>query len=391
MGFFKSLFQKFKKDEDFEENWEEIVYARDEVNFRDDEQRKRYIESCLEQMAEAGREINQLEGEYALVTSYLTDMEEIEALPESEREEINTFARKLSGYESEIQNYKEKKNRMPESRYNKLKQRENEIEEGIRKLKENEEYATLVKKDLRKLDGERHAYIYRKNELKELLNNYKGMAVIFLTALVLCVIMLAILQFGFEMEVFIGYFLSIGAGAIAITVMSVKYMDADRELIHIEKAINKIIQLQNKVKIRYVNNRNLLDYLCIKYDTKNSKQLSREWEAYKQEKEERRQHAEAEAKVDFYAKELVDKLSKFRIKDPHRWIHQTQALLDPREMVEIRHDLILRRQALRKQMDYNEEVAGTAKNEIMDIAKKYPSYAGEIMNMVEMYEKREHF
>ncbi len=51
--------------------------------------------------------------------------------------------------------------------------------------------------------------------------------------------------------------------------------------------------------------------------------------------------------------------------------------------MEIRHDLIVRRQALRKQMDYNTGVADTAIEEIKDIADKYPSYAQEIMIMME--------
>ena len=64
---------------------------------------------------------------------------------------------------------------------------------------------------------------------------------------------------------------------------------------------------------------------------------------------------------------------------------QPAALLDRREMVEMRHELILRRQALRKQMDYNNGVAETARKEIMDIAEKYPAYADEITRMVDEY------
>ena len=64
-----------------------------------------------------------------------------------------------------------------------------------------------------------------------------------------------------------------------------------------------------------------------------------------------------------------------------------KALLDKREMVEIRHELIQRRQALRKQMDYNQEVAESARNEVKDIAATYPKYAQEILAMVERYDR----
>lgn len=390
MGFLKKLFRwKKKAEEPVKDDWEQIVYARDEVDFSNDDQRKLYIQNCLEQMAEASREINLLTGEYSLVTSYLTDMEEIEALPDEERSEIDRIARKLSTLEREINGYREKKDRMSDSEYNRIRSQENEIEDGIRKLKENENYALLIKKDLRRLDSERHAYAYRKSELITMMANFRGMAVIFITALVLCVLLLLALQFVFEMNTSIGYFLSIGAAAIALTVLSVKFMDADRELKRVENTINKLIQLQNKVKIRYVNNTQLLEYRYMKYNTDSAANLEKLWNLYQEEKEERKQYAEAEAKTEYYQDQLVTLLANYRVKDPDRWTHQTAALLDKREMVEIRHDLILRRQSLRKQLDYNNGVADTARKEIMDVAEKYPTYSEEILKMVELYEINE--
>lgn len=388
MGFWRKLFRRKNKAEEKEGQWDQIVYSRDGVNFADQEQRQRYVTNCLEQMAEASRELELLSGEYNLVTSYLTDTEEIEALPEEEKEELLRVARKLNGLEQERAAYQGKKNRMPDGEYYQIRKQEGEIEEGLAKLKEGEAYNVLVKQDLQRLDGERHAYDYRRQELLGILANLRGMAVIFLTALVLCLLMLAVLQFGFEMNTYLGYFIAVVAGAAAITVLCVKYTDADRELLRVERAVNRLIQLQNKVKIRYVNNTNLLDYLYIKYNTDSAAKLERRWGKYLQEKEERKQFAEAEAKLEYYAKQLVGQLSRCRIKTPERWIHQTRALLDEREMVEIRHDLILRRQSLRKQLDYNNELAQTARGEVKDIVLNYPQYGEEITQMVGEYEKR---
>lgn len=386
MSWWQKLFRR-KKEEQIQEDWEQLVFVRDNVDFTDEEQRTRYITGCLEQVAEASRELDLLKGEYNLVTSYLTDMEEIEALPEEEREEVDRIAGKLNLLERERARYRERKNRMSDGDYYQIRKQEYEIEEGIKKLKEGEKYAALIKQDLQRLDAERHAYTYRRNELENMIANLRGMAVIFLTALIICLGMLAILQFGFEMNTFVGYFLAIGAAAIAITVLCVKYLDADKEVVRVEKAINKLIQLQNKVKIRYVNNSQLLDYLYIKYCTDSAAKLEKLWLSYQQEKEERKQFAEAEAKTEYYQKQLVSQLSRYRIKDPARWINQVGALLDSREMVEIRHDLILRRQALRKQLDYNMEVSEAAKSEIQDVAENYPAYADEILHMVKRYER----
>lgn len=387
MGFWKNLFRRKKKEQEQpQEDWENIVYDREDVNFEDEEQRRRYITNCLEQIAEASREADLLAGEYGLVTAYLTDMEEIEALPSEEKEGLEDIARRLMALEKECERYRDKKNRMADSDYQRIRKQENEIQEGITKLRECEKYGELVRQDLKRLDRERHAYEYRRNELEVMMNNFRGMAVIFFTAFVLCIILLLVLQFGFEMDTRVGCLLAAGAVAVAVTLLMVKYMDSEKEQKRVGGAINRLIQLQNKVKIRYVNNNNLQDYLRIKYSTDSAATLEKLWQQYQQEKEERKEFAEAEAKTDYYRKQLVMKLNNYHISDSQRWTTHPGAFLDKREMVEMRHELILRRQALRKQLDYNTHVAETARNEVMDIANRYPSYAEEILGMVGKYD-----
>ncbi len=366
-------------------DWEQPVFVRDEVDFADEEQRTRYVAGCLEQMTEAEREIDLLTGEYGLVTSYLTDIEEIEALPPEEKEKLENIARRLAALEREKQQYAGKKDRMGNSEFYRIRKMEKEMEEGISKMQSAEEYGSRIRQDLQRLDGERQAYSYRRSELETLQGNLRGMAVIFLTALVLCLLMLAVLQFGFEMNAQAGYVLAIAAASVAIIVLSVKYTNADRELTRVEKASNRLIQLQNKVKIRYVNNKNLLNYLYMKYDAESSEKLRKLWMDYQQEKEERKQYAEAEAKTEYYQKQLVGQMAHYRVRDPDRWINQSAALLDKREMVEIRHALILRRQALREQLDYNQKIGENARQEVKDLVGRYPAYAAEILDMVEHY------
>lgn len=386
MGFFKWLFGKKDRAEE-KDGWEEVVYERDKVNFEDAEERKRYLTGCLEQIREAQKEINLLTGEYSLVTSYLTDLEEIAALPRESLAELKNIAGKIKGLEGERKRYQTKENQMTESEYRQVQAQETEIEEGIQKLTEAEKYRKLVKQDLNRLDGERHAYMYRKTEMKNMMANLKGMAIICLAALGICIAMLFILQFVFEMNAMIGYYVSAGAAAIAITIIFAKYTDAEKELVRVEKASNKLIQLQNTVKIRYVNNQNLLEYLYLKYNVESVSKLKKMWEMYQEEKEERRQYAEAEAKLEYYNTQLFKKLSDYRVKDPGRLVKQPGVLTDTKEQVEARHGLIVRRQALRKQLDYNNHLAETAKQEISAVAREHPAYTLEITEMVEQYER----
>lgn len=89
MGFLKKLFFGRKKEYE-EKNYdaESGQFDREVINMRDKEERLRYVDNCLEQIAEASGELDQLTEEYNLVTTYLTDMEEIEALPEPDREQL---------------------------------------------------------------------------------------------------------------------------------------------------------------------------------------------------------------------------------------------------------------------------------------------------------------
>ena len=386
MGFWKRLFKGAGEQKDYDQDWENVVSSSDSIDFSDSEQRRQYVSDCLEQAADAAKEINLLGGEYSLVTGYLTDIEEIEALPEEEREVLNGIARRMAALSHERDRYHDKKNRMKDSDYYRLRKQEEEVQEGIEKLKECEQYGELIRQDMQRLDRERNAYSYRRGELETMLGNLRGMAVIFLTALAACIVMLLVLQFGLKMNTQVGYIISVGAAVTAIAVLWAKYTDAEREKRRVERAINKLILLHNKVKIRYVNNSNLKEYLCIKYSTNSAGELEKLWKQYSQEKEERKEYAEAEAKLEYYQKQLQARMSNYHITDPDRWVNQPDALLDKREMVEIRHELILRRQALRKQLDYNNGLAETTRKEIMDIVKRYPSYAAEIMEMVDRYE-----
>lgn len=387
MGFWARLFGKKRVASQEEKDWEDLVYEHEGIDFRDEEQRSRYIMSCLEQIATADKETEELTAEYSLVTAYLSDMEEIEALPDKEREQLESNARMVHTLEEDRERYLDRKERMADSEYLAMRKQEETVEAGIQKLKKAEDYAGLIKQDFKKIDVERQAYAFRAGELETACANYRGMAGIFLMAMFFCLFMLALLQLCFHMDTIWGYFVAVLSGAIAITVTFVKYMDAQREEKKMKRSVSKLIQLQNKVKIRYVNNTNLLDYLRLKYHTKTSEELQKKWELYQKEREERKRFAEAEAKIEYYQNQLVSQLSRYRLKDPERWRGQTAAIIDKREMVEIRHDLILRRQALRKQMDYNKNVAQKAHDEVLGLANQYPAYRTEILEMVDKYQR----
>lgn len=379
-----------KRNEWFEDDadlWDEVVYDHEDVPIHNRDERQKYVKECLGQMKDASALIDDLMSEYNVITGYLTDIEEIEQLPQPEIEHLRGICKGVDLLKLEREDFEKRSCQMDDNDFYNIQKREDEVEEGITKIEEAENYRVLIKKDLKRLDNEKNAYRYRQRELMYEQSNLKGMVYIILGALGVCFLILLILQFGFKFEAKLGFLIAAFAGAAALVFVYVRHSNGQVELTRINNGLNRLIQLKNTVKIRYVNNTALLDYLYMKYQVKDGKQLRGMWEKYKVEKEERLKYSRTEVELEYVRKKLSKELSRYNLKYPDRWINQTQAIMDPREMVEIRHELISERQALRKQLDYNKEIAANARDEVMDIARNYPEYATEIKTLIEGYEK----
>lgn len=394
MSFWKRLFRKKGKNKIsavLEEGGEQAipVFHRENVNLHNRQEREQYIRGCLEQIADAERELHHLEYEYNLVTSHLTDIEELERLPEMMRLEIREMAGKLHALEKTQKAYKQKKNRISEEEFARMERLENDVEDGLRKLKEAEDYQKLVKSDMRKLNGERHAYEYRQEELERELKNASGIAVICFIALVACLIVLFALQVALRFDTKLGYVLVVCIAAAVILKVFLKHGEAGREIVRVERDINRLILLQNTVKIRYVNNTHLLEYLYMKFHVKKSAELESLWVRYQEEREEREQMEQASKDFVYYQKEFLRLLRQARIRDTSVWLHQVPAVLHEQEMTLLRQGLVGRRKALREQLDYNRALAQAAQTEVTDISGRYPKYKEEILALISEYERKQ--
>lgn len=363
------------------------VFHRENINMHNKGEREQYIRSCLEQIADAERELRRLEYEYNMVTSHLTDIEELSRAPEEMQFDIREAAQKLEELQKMQSGVEERENRISEEEFSQMEQVEADVEEGLKKLQEAEEYQKLVKSDLRRLNGERHAYEYRRDELERELKNASGIAIICFIALVAALIVLFVLQMVLRFDTKLGYVAAIFVAAAGILKLFMRHGEAGKEIGRVEKDINRLILLQNTVKIRYVNNRHLLDYLYLKFHVKKSAELQSLWERYQEEKAERARLAKASEDYLYYQKEYLKMLRQARIRDTSVWLHQVDAVVEEQEMTHLRQELVGRRKALREQMDYNRQLAAAAQAEVTQISGKYPRYREEILELVSEYEK----
>ena len=122
MGLLKKLTNRFgKNNQEIEEveynpELEDTGLKREDVDMHDKKQRENYVKACLEQLAEASKELETLGYEYNLVTSYLTDMEEIDAMEPEIRGKLSEYAKKIVELDGDQKEMQTKRKVMSEDR-----------------------------------------------------------------------------------------------------------------------------------------------------------------------------------------------------------------------------------------------------------------------------------
>ncbi|MCR4745379.1 MAG: hypothetical protein K5894_09155 [Lachnospiraceae bacterium] len=359
---------------------------RSSLNIRNDEQRKRYIKNCCEQMQEAGDEIDKASMEYRLVTDYLKDIEVLDKLPAEVRGTINKTADRIQKLGRESTVNRENLGRISDEMYTLMERYDREIDGALEELRENEDYKGIVRGDLQRLESEKAVNIYERNELIASKENTKRIFMITIGAAAAVIIMLIVLYATAELDVRVGLLLAAAIAAAAFTGEYLSYTSAEARLRKVDAYINLVIATQNKVKIRYVNVSNLIEYSLRKFRVGNSNELEEYRDAYREEKQAREFLQRANSEIAMEKSHLVHLLTDIHLKDPSIWTRQCAALVDKREMVEIRHDLNTRRQSLRKIIEYNTKNRDISKDEINDIVRQYPEYGQEILSIVATYE-----
>lgn len=376
MGFFKNLFKK-----------KEIIDEQSPFDFLDsqidnDEERKKYVSTAFMQMKEISSDIDDLRVEYNVITSFLNDCDEIDRIPLEHKLPIEDAAKEILTIKSNKERYYLEKPLMDEDVYDKMDRLCDEYEEAYTKIKDAEEFQSKIKSDLRKVEGEKEALNFRRHEMKVMLKNIIGVLVISSVAFVICMTTLLSLSLGMGFDVKLGFLLSVTILIFVYSMLFLKGNELRKESEKIDKTIVKIIQLQNSVKIRFVNNTNLLDYLYIKYDVESSKEFQKRYETYTEERHRREQYDQANKELPAAKRKLLSLLKNLQLNDPVSWVHTPEALVDRNELVEVRHEMIQRRQKLRDQIDENTKNAEQIRDNLKEMIKRYPKYSIEISKMI---------
>ncbi|WP_026504009.1 hypothetical protein [Butyrivibrio sp. NC3005] len=364
-------------------SWDKVVISRDGVNMHDPVQRREYIDGLLKQMDEGEQQLNNMQFDYRTVTGYLHDMEILDALSKEDKADLEAVATRIFESQKQRETFLSREGKLTTAEYDTIDLMRGHEDETVKKMADAENYQKKIRKDLMKLDAERLSYSERMEIVDKELTNTRHLTIFIAIAFFIIVFTLFICHILLGLDVAFGYIIAVLAAALFSVLLYQKHMGCLEERKQVHAANAKLVRLQNAVKVRYVNNTNLMDFLYLKYNVTHSSQLKELISRYRKERERQKEFELAERNLDQDQRELLALLKNDGIQEPDIWLHQTQAIINHNEEVEVRHKLITERQTLRKRMNYNREnVIAAARTEIEDLARAYPAYADVILTQV---------
>ena len=329
----------------------------------------------IEQIDELRKQIAVSQKEYEAVTSYLTDLQKIERMTEDKRQTVNDAARNILNLTKERVKYQNSTDRIPMAKYRAMERYEKEIPDVLKNIYEQEQYREMIYSDLRQLEGERGVVEYEREAAQDKKIFLKNLAFGggFLVVLLFITLLIMNLVTGADMLLPLLLVLCFAAGITAY--IAVAAAQSKKILKESDYKLNRVIQLTNKIKIKLVNCTNALEYVYEKYQVESYRELSELWEKYVRTKDEERRYRKSTELLEHYNRTLMDTLFGEEVKDAEIWLYQAEALLDEKEMVEVRHHLNIRRQKIRERLEFNNGQLALCEEELSQIAKGNGAYA----------------
>ena len=344
--------------------------------------KKRFVNECCETVAELDRQISDARREYEKVTSFLTDIQKIDRIAGDNRKELTEICKNIINLTNERNNYKNRTLTISDAEVRRLEPYEENLVDEVKKMYEAEAYQRAIESDINNLGKEKKMLYGERKEIVEKQNALKAMAKILTVFIISLMVLLAVIYYTFNVDMTFPYLGVILLAAISATVLFLESGKNRKDMVITERKINKAINLLNKVKIKYVNNINVLDYSCEKYGVKNALDFEEKWNEYCKMKEYERRFRENTDKLSFNNSCLMDILKKYNVEDRDIWVSHAIAINDNKEMVEIRHELNGRRQKLRERIEYNESIRSQKVEEINKLIEENPDMKKEILDIV---------
>ena len=347
-----------------------------ELNLSDAAQAKKYVVDLCKQMIQASKDIEDSKSEYQLVTNYLTDIQILEDLTDAERKPILECATQVAKLEKQRTDFLKTKRRLTDTQFAQMQEEEENLPGVIRRLKANEA----------DLEGKKLEWSMQRSDSAKVQKVTRTAACYLLAVFITLFAFVGILSWYLNRDLQLVFtimgFAAVGAGAFIL----IRYQDSTREIRQADVNRNQAITLENRVKIRYVNTKNAVDFICEKYHVRNAKELEFLYGQYQEEAREKETFRKTSDDLDYYTQNLLQYLTRLRMYDTRVWLTHANALVDSREMVELKHELLTRRQKLRARMEYSVGSIHEMKGEALKNMSKLGNNAYQLEQIIRKIE-----
>lgn len=351
-----------------------------------DQDKKRYVRECCESIGEIDSQIEDAKREYEKVTSRLTDIQRIDRIAGEDREEMMDACKRIMRLTKERNQYKNRSLTITEAQIRRFDPYDEILSDEIKRMYDAEVYQRAVESDMEHLEKEKQRLHKEQREIVEKQKALKGMAKVLIALIISLFVLFSVIYYALEVDMTFPYLGTILLAAISATVIFVESNRNRTGIVVVGRKINKAIGLTNRVKIKYINNRNVLDYNREKYHVKNAADFEKKWLEYRRAKEYEKKFQENTEQLNHYQEVLLALLDTRQVAEPEIWLSQTLAIVDQREMVEIRHGLNVQRGKLRERIQYNEDAKHGMISRIDRVLKENPEKKEEILAVVKEYQ-----
>lgn len=382
------FWKRKKKEPDFESKMGELnTTVLSKKDYKNTGKIEQYVVERLEQMIELTKELDDEKEEYRIVTSYLNDIETLEKIPKEERDKISEIAVNVVQLNKARTEFLNSSKKLSDAQFAQLEQQERELLEAIKRFKTNELHRDTLQRDMKYLEREKSEWNLRKEYLDHQQKKLKNVLYIIVGLAVTLAVVFGILQIILEKDFYYAWMGLIFATAVVVCGIYMKIQNDLSEIQVAERSQNRAIVLLNKVKLKYINVANAVDYACEKYHVKSAGELENQWQYYLEAVKERQKYQRTNEDLEYFNGRLVRMLSNYQLYDAHVWVTQAVALVDPKEMVEIKHGLIGRRQKLRARIENNLSQVNEQKEEAEQLLDKVGSMRPQMEKILNAVDK----
>ncbi len=380
--------KKRKKEQEIDEAFAKVYQEIETIdNWNDPKKLEHYILDSCEQIIALTKEIEGEKTEYRIVTSYLTDIQTIEGLPEEMRQSIREAATNIEQLNAARQAYEKATYQISEEQFMLMEQEEDDIPQTIHRLLDNERYQDKVRRDKNILEAQKNQWEIEREAITGERKILKRASVLLFLLYATLLILLFVLQFMAKMDLTVGFLVLFFVGALGGAMIYFRSLYLQKQMRQATRNENQAISLLNVVCMKYVNVTKAVEYTKDKFGIHNSTELNYVWEQYTSAVREKEKFLRNNDDLEYFNGRLIRLLQRIDLYDRKIWLTQTKALIDDQEMVEIKHNLVKRRQKIRAHMEENRKIVQSERNEIDRLMTEHEHYVPEIIEIISSVDK----